>query len=283
MPFTNYHSHTHFSDGVMQPETYVAAAIVQQMPQYGFSDHAPIDIKCDWDIPKERLDEYLNKINQLKQLHQNEIEILCSLEVDYIPKVITPADFRNRLDYCVSSVHFGAQMSDGNYWAIDGPTKGWDKGLNELFDGNVQKGVSSYFELTQQLLHEDAPDILGHMDKVKMHNKNKFVFSEEDEWYKKLLIDTLHLIKEKNVIVEINTRGKYKKISDVYPSSWVWKELYKLNIPIVINSDCHHPREITRGFTWVAKGLLDIGYKEMMYFQDGAFVPKPFNEKGLIL
>ena len=283
MAWTNYHSHTSFSDGKGTPEEFLEAAIAQNAFQYGFSDHAPVDFECVWCIPKDQLAVYYEKVDALKISYQDKIMVYKSLEIDYIPDEITPSDFSKDLDYCVGSVHFGQKLADGTYWVIDGPCNEFDLGVNEFYDGNVQKAVEQYFALNQKMLLEDPPNILGHFDKIKMHNKYRFYFSEDDAWYKDCIMQTLEIAKKQNVIVEINTRGRYKKIADYYPSQWVWKEMKNLDIPIVINSDCHHPKEITKEFGLVAEELLTIGFKELMVFENGQFVPKPFDVNGILI
>jgi len=283
MAWTNFHSHTNFSDGKLTLEEYVLAAIEQNVFQYGFSDHAPVKFESDWCMPIAKLSTYYETIEQLKKQYKGKLDIFKSLEVDYVPGAITPSDFKNDLDYCVGSVHYGQMLDDGTYWVIDGPSREFDIGLNELYDGNIRLAVEQYFALNQKMLQEDPPDILGHFDKVKMHNKNRFYFSENDKWYKDAIVATLEVAKKQGIIVEINTRGRYKKIADYYPSQWVWREIKERNIPIVINSDCHHPREITKEFDLVAEELLEIGFKELMVFENGQFVPKPFDVNGILI
>ena len=113
--------------------------------------------------------------------------------------------------------------------------------------------------------------IVGHFDKIKMHNRDRY-FLEEDKWYRDLLMETLTLIKEKSMIVEINTRGIYKKRStDFYPSTWVLPIMREMNIPVVISSDAHHPSELTLCFKEAEDALKAAGYKETICFKDGVF------------
>ncbi len=274
MPKTNYHSHTKFSDGKGSPEEYVQQAIALGMEQYGFSDHAPLPFECDWCTPKDQLENYFTEVKRLKEKYQGQIEILCSLEIDYVPEIIGPANFADSLDYTVGSVHYGTVLDDGTLWELDAPLNKFELGLNQIAKGDIKKAVKIYFDLNKRMLQENPPDILGHMDKIKMHNKNKALFSEEESWYKNEIIEVLEIAADKEIIVEINTRGHYKKIKDYYPSQWVWKELKRLKNKIVINSDCHHPSEINKGFDFVAREIKHIGIKELMVWEAGSFKAK---------
>ena len=49
------------------------------------------------------------------------------------------------------------------------------------------------------------PNIVGHFDKVKMHNKDRY-FKEDETWYRDLVIQTIDLMKEEDLICEVNAR-----------------------------------------------------------------------------
>ena len=100
------------------------------------------------------------------------------------------------------------------------------------------------------MIDKDCPDIIGHMDKIKMHNTVKPYFNEEDEWYRKQVQETLDLIAEKGCIMEVSSRGLYKHDPPLlYPDAWVVKQAYLRKIPVMLNSDAHHPDEIDYYFT----------------------------------
>lgn len=119
------------------------------------------------------------------------------------------------------------------------------------------------------MIETQSFDILGHFDKIKMHNADRF-FSDEDKWYCDLLDETLELIKNKNLIVEINTRGIYKKRSNkLFPDGYALKKVKKLGLPIIISSDAHKPDEINSLFAFTVDYLQKLGFKEMMSFIEG--------------
>ncbi|MEO1655593.1 MAG: histidinol phosphatase, partial [Bacteroidota bacterium] len=112
----------------------------------------------------------------------------------------------------------------------------------------------------------------------------KDLFAEEEKWYQKEVIKTLHRIARAGSILEVNTRGIYKKkSSDPYPSPWILAHAKELNIPVVLNSDAHHPSEITQSFAETADLLKDIGFKELMVLVQGHWESRPFNAQGIDL
>ncbi len=85
MPWTNYHSHTHFCDGIMGPEAYAAEAFAQGLWAYGFSSHAPLPYPASWGMQPESLPMYLAQIARLQADYRGKLQLYAGLEVDYVP------------------------------------------------------------------------------------------------------------------------------------------------------------------------------------------------------
>jgi histidinol-phosphatase (PHP family) len=114
------------------------------------------------------------------------------------------------------------------------------------------------------MLTTSRMDVIGHLDKIKMHNNGRF-FSESEPWYSGLVSETLDLVRQTGTIVEVNTRGLYKKRSDsLFPGPSVLKKIHEMNIPVIISSDAHKPREISLLFSETADLLFEIGFREVM-------------------
>lgn len=287
MSWTNYHSHCKFCDGTDQPYVYAEAAVDAGLVAYGFSSHAPTPFQNPWAMDVDNLRSYVREIKQLRDAWKNHIQIYCGLEVDYVPGVMGPKSLfiRNaELDYTIGSIHFVDAFKDGRSWEIDGTSKLFEEGLDAIFNGNVKQAVSRYFELTRQMVLEECPDIIGHIDKIKMQNTGNKYFSESEEWYKDEVIVTLDLIQHSKAIVEVNTRGIYKKkTTETYPSEWMLKEILKRNIPVTISSDAHHPSEITSEFEFAADLLKSIGFEYVYNLFDGKWRPFRYSKNGLAL
>lgn len=286
MTWNNYHSHTNFCDGTDVPEVYVKAAIAQGMKVYGFSSHAPIPFyECKWAMNIESLEEYTLEIARLKQKYEGRIEILLGLEVDYVPDRMGPtAHFLQTagLDYSIGSVHFVDGFGTDKGWEIDGPGDIFKKGLHEIFGGDIRKAVTRYFELTRMMLDEDCPYVVGHLDKIKMQNSREHFFHETDQWYRDELRSTLEAIADSGAILEVNTRGIYKKKSqELYPGTWALEQALALDIPVMVNSDAHHPSEIVAEFEAAATILNTVGYKECMILADGEWQEVGISPAGM--
>jgi histidinol-phosphatase (PHP family) len=194
--------------------------------------------------------------------------LLLGLEVDYIPNVTSPfAFYRSNypLDYLIGSVHLVKNENSENLWFIDGPEISiYDQGLADVFAGDAIAGVTAYYRQIQEMVKNEKPDIIGHLDKIKMYNRGRY-FSESDSWYVSLVDETLAMIKEAGCVVEVNTRGIYKKRSDtLFPGPEILKKIHDLNIPITITSDAHKPAEISNYFAEARAMLMEIGFKNQV-------------------
>lgn len=270
----NLHTHSIFSDGKSSPEEVVLEAINQGLKVLGFSDHSPVPFENSFAIKNDNVQNYISTIKSLKEKYKDQIDIYCSMEMDFIPGIVK--DFKKTqkelgLDYMIGSVHLVGNDVD-RLWFIDGSkVETYDEGLFNYYGGDIKKGVKTFFYQYNEMIETEEFDIVGHFDKIKMHNRDRY-FLEEDKWYRDLLMETLTLIKEKSLIVEINTRGIYKKrSSDFYPSTWILPIMREMNVPVVISSDAHHPSELTLCFKEAEEALKAVGYKETMCFKNGTF------------
>jgi len=283
----NYHAHCHYCDGKYAPEAYLKEAIRQGFVAYGFSSHAPLPFENEWSMRLDQVQNYLDEIGELQQKYGASLQIYKGMEVDFIPHVISPqADFIQNLnlDYTIGSIHFVNSFSDGRLWEIDGSYKTFQKGLHTIFDNDITAVIHRYFELTRQMLLEAQPDILGHLDKIKIQHPNRKFYEPSNVFYRKEVEKTLEVIKETGVIVEVNTRGVYKKWSiEPYPSYWILERLYQMDIPIMLNSDAHHPREIAEGFSETMKMLYEIGFRELQVLWDNEWEAFPFTPHEILL
>lgn len=282
--WTNYHSHTIYSDGSHSPEHYIASAIEKGMFAYGFSGHAPVPFTTDWTIKPEILADYFQQIDRLKAKYAGEIRVHKSLEVDFIPGNPMCWDSTLKtfeLDYVIGSIHFVGQFGDGSAWNIDYNQEFFDKGLHEIFGGDVKQAVKKFFELSNYMVEEMRPDIIGHLDKMKMFCASSL--DENETWYRDCVFSLLSLLQESGTIIEINTRGVYKgSMHEFYPSNWILAEIQRMGLPVTISSDSHHPSELINGFDSAAELLSQLGFKTLSVLTENGWEQKPFTlENGI--
>lgn len=287
MAWVNYHSHSVFSDGIDEPGAFVNEALKQNMSALGFSSHAPIPVNPKWTMKHENLESYVLEIKKLAEEYSDKIQVYCGLEVDFIePMHNEIMNFINKvkLDYIIGSIHYLGFFPDGESWNIDGSIQEFDKGYNEIIKADSAMLVSSFYENTRKMISVMKPDVVGHIDKIKLHNNDNSYFDESDKHYVNEILKTLELIKKNNTVVEVNTRGLYRhKNNQLYPSPWILNEIHKMDIPVTISSDCHKHSEITMGFDEAVRILEDIGFKSIRVLYNNKWIDAGFNSYGVCL
>jgi histidinol-phosphatase (PHP family) len=278
--WTNYHTHSSFCDGKSELSDLLSTAKQLQINSLGFSSHAPLPFDCKWCIKADRLDEYLSAIDQVDSTEG--IEVYKGLEVDFIPDVINVRSFKAKLDYTIGSIHFVEHFENGTGWEVDGSHSFFLEGLDKIFNNNIKDAVVRYFELTREMIRTSPPDIIGHVDKIKIQNIDDKFFTERDQWYKDEVKKTIAEIEKSDCIVEVNTRGVYQKRSaTTYPSPWILELIHQKNIRITLSSDAHHHNDLTGYFPEAARQLFQTGFRTLSVLRDGVWQQARFNEHGI--
>jgi histidinol-phosphatase (PHP family) len=260
MLLTNYHSHCNFCDGAEDAEKYVMEAIRQGFTSYGFSSHIPLrDVDTSWNMRRERLEEYITLISGLKEKYAGQIALFCAFETDFRLSIHLRGELMAKypqVDYTVGSVHYVGFFDDGRPWEVDGSRALFEKGLAEIFGGDIRAVLRAYFDQTCEMILEEKPDILGHADKIKMHG----FFDTGDAYFRSRMHEVLELLRQAGTIMEINTRGVYKGYTDdFYPGISFVKEAARMGIRLQVNSDAHTLGELSAGYDQAYSLLSEIG------------------------
>lgn len=270
-----YHTHSVFCDGEMTPEDYVLSAIRKGFKAIGISSHAPVSFSTDWTMKPGRLNEYIDTISMLKEKYRGRIQVYTGLETDYYPG---GRDYRQYpgLDYTVGSVHFIYHESANRYLSFDGTLEEFQEMNDTLFDGNTRALVEGYYRLLIQMIRLRPPEILGHLDVLKKNNAGSRFFDETETWYRKIVTETLDAIREREIIVEVNTGGISRGYTaEMYPSDWILALMRERNIPVVLSSDAHHPDTIDAFYPEALKKMKDMGYVTQRILMDDRWQDVP--------
>ncbi len=276
MPDYNLHQHTLFSDGKSEPAAYAAKAVELGFSAIGFTEHSPLPFPTPFSLKMENINEYIRVTEQLKEKYSGRLEIYRGLEMDFVPEMSEDFSFWRKItqaDYLIGSVHLVKPENTDKLWFTDGPDRNvYDKGIEELFGGDVKKAVTRFFTQTIEMIETQDFEVIGHFDKIKMHNQNRF-FREDEKWYQDLIDKVIGLIKQKGIIAEINTRGLYKKRSDsLFPDGITLKKVKENNIPVMISSDAHQPDELNAMFDVAEQKLKEYGFKTVMKLKNGEWI-----------
>lgn len=263
----NLHTHTPWCDGRSTLDEMVIGAIERGLSVLGFSPHAPVGFKTDWSIlDLDQTYAYCSEFLKLKEKYIDEIKIISGLEADYIPDRTYDFNMLREkfgFQYIIGSIHMVKRGHD--LWFIDGPRDGYLEGLRRIFNNDIKKAAEAFYNQSVQMVRMQNPDIIGHLDKIVMHNNYDF-FNPEEDWHLELLDSLLYEVKQSKCMVEINTRGLYTgKYNDFYPGAYLFKRLKDLQIPVLINSDAHHVDDLTAHYKQALTKLVAIGIEKLHY------------------
>lgn len=273
---TNYHTHTVFCDGQFEPVCYADEAIRQGMSSLGFSAHAPVSFPTGWTINPERLGVYHSEIHRLKREYAGRLDIHCGLEADFFSDILPEVQALYSgysWDYIIGSVHFIGVRPNGQRWCIDGSHEEFLNGWRELMDCDPLRPIEQYFEITREMVRRMKPDIIGHVDKIKIQHRPDCIAPDTHPFFHRQLMATLEEIAATDCIVEVSTRGIQKgHTPDYFPGRRAVAEMQKMGIPVTISSDAHTPSALTFGYDRAETMLRECGYRSVMMLKDGRWV-----------
>jgi len=176
-------------------------------------------------------------------------------------------------DYTIGSIHYIGVRPNGQRWSIDGPHEEFLDGWRELTDCDPLQPIRQYFEATREMVRVMKPDIIGHMDKIKIQHRPDCMVPDTHPFFREQLMATLEEIAATDCIVEISTRGILKEQTfDYFPGRWAIAEMYKMNIPVTISSDAHAPGSLGFGFEQARTMLRETGYATVMMLKNGQWI-----------
>jgi len=246
MKKVNYHTHTTGSDGKLKPEDWIKIAIKKKFDILGITDHYhfPAGFR-DWGNDYYS-DGHYNELNKLKKKYKGKIKILVNVEFDWLKdykKWIKEEATKRKYDLRFISVHF-----------IDDGDKGTPIDYNEesfqnliKYHEGIKNLVKYYYGELRKAIKMGCFDVVGHLDIIKIWNKNKKYFSGNESWYKREIQKTLKLIKKKNMKIDMNTAGFRKPCAEQYPSKEILEEAKKMKISFLIGTDAHKIEELEAG------------------------------------
>lgn len=259
MKFDFHTHHDRCNHAVGKIEDYIQSAIDKNLDIIGISDHSPFFYHEDnhpypqISMSKSGFEQYVEEVIQLKKKYHEKIEVLLGVESDFFPEYSTI--YKNvfskyPFDYIIGSVH----MSNG----LDiFSKKRWENLDEEKY--RIEKEI--YYDLIQQSARSGMFDILGHIDAMKGF------FPDFSDIQTPVLDDTLKLIAECDIAIEVNTSGKTKECGGWYPSNDILERILFYGGKVTFGSDAHTPLRVAEDWYEVQTFLKEIGYKEWAIFR----------------
>lgn len=243
----DYHIHTNFSDGKNSHKDYIEKAKSLNLREIGFSDHICLNFP-KWSMKQKDADIANKEIINLKK--ENNLKIKYGFECDYLlgkEKEIEIFLKRYPIDYVIGSVHYI------NNWNFD-----TDKQKFKEID--INQFYINYFNLIKKAAKSGLFDIIGHIDLAKKFN----YFPTFD--LKDIYRQTAQVLKDSDIVFELNTSGIDKECKEFYPSDEFLQILCDYKVPVTLGSDSHKVENLNRYFNIAIAKLKDIGFNQLALF-----------------
>ncbi|GAB6181879.1 histidinol-phosphatase [Desulfotomaculum defluvii] len=254
----DYHIHTfRCGHAVGTVAEYVAEARRKGFLEFGFSEHLPLywipaeQREPDFALSDEELPIYIAEVQQVRK-DNPDLSIKLGIEADFIPGYEQELKQILRLlplDYVLGSVHFL------DSWAFDDPGK-----IEEYNKYDIHDLYQLYFQYVQLAASSGLFDIISHPDLIK-----KFGFRPNNS-IENLYRQTIEVIKENNLCVDVNAAGWRYPCAELYPSPDFLKLCFEYDIPITLGSDAHKPEQVGEGLDRAIMILKEIGYRQVATF-----------------
>jgi histidinol-phosphatase (PHP family) len=259
MKFDFHTHHDRCGHAVGKIEDYIKQAIEYGMDMIGISDHSPFFGSDDEQpqpataMAKREFSNYVQEVLRLKDQYHGRIEVLLGVESDFFPEhaeIYREVYRQYPLDYIIGSVHVsnGISIFRKSRW----------EGLTEQ-DKVQEKEI--YNELIQQSARSGMFDILGHIDAIKTN------YPEYSSIPTDVVDQTLKVISECDVAIEVNTSGRIKKCAEWHPTLEILERAHFHGVKVTFGSDSHKPERVGDEWEIVRSKLKEIGYKEWAIFR----------------
>ncbi|UJF32154.1 histidinol-phosphatase [Paenibacillus hexagrammi] len=239
---------------------YIEAAIKGGLSVIGISDHSPYfgspleHAQPQIAMAKSEFPRYVEEVLALKQEYAGKIDVLLGVESDFFPEhieIYKQEYAKYPFDYIIGSVHLsgGVSIFNRNRW----------KGLS-----NPEKVVhkEEYYRLIQESARTGLFQILGHIDAMK-----GFYPAFSDIPTPKV-DETLQVISDCGVAIEINTSGKTKDVGGWYPSDEILERALHYGVEVTFGSDSHVPSRVGDEWDQVRARLKEIGFTHWVYYKE---------------
>ncbi|MGL4624121.1 MAG: histidinol-phosphatase [Culicoidibacterales bacterium] len=232
----NFHTHTkRCKHAFGEDEQYVQAAIAHGIIRLGFSDHAPFP-DGRWSFSRmsyQQLPGYCQSIRQLAEKYREQIEIELGLEIEYDSSQLhyySQLLEQEQLDYLLLAQHYFIDMDDQEH---------------SSFQITRARDLELYAYTLIEAMETGIFAFVAHPD--VMFNS----YPAWDHTCEKVSRAILQAAQDLQLPLELNANGirkGYREFADgerhPYPHPSFWELAQQYDVPVIINSDCHHYDEM---------------------------------------
>ncbi len=248
--FSDYHSHPQghriqaYTQELLRP--WVESARAKGLTDIAFTDHDRYHEGVDFD--------------EIDKLCANnpDLKIRAGIELDNDPE--TSAAGRNwveknwdRLDFVLGSVHY-----------LERPDQMFDSvpaGAEQFAGREVDELYAEYFRRIREIAESGLVDCLSHLDLIKIHGHRPISPIED------LVAETLDLVAERGLTIELSTAGWRKPVNELYPSDEIIGLAVKRGIGFTTASDAHSHVQLGENYERLTQKMIALGIETVRVFE----------------
>jgi histidinol-phosphatase (PHP family) len=260
-------------------EDYVQAALAAGLSAYGPSSHAPVPWANTYSMQLADVPAYVAETRRLQEEYTGQIEVYLGLELDFRPDLYSFYQrhiFPHGFDYFIGSLHLLKALDD-QPWSFEDTHASFERGLRELYDGDIRRLLEDYFGLLRQVVEWPEVAVVGHLDRVKVYNHGEPYYAEQAPWYVDLVESTLEAIARSGKILELNTAGWRKANPSPNPDPWVVRRCAERGIAMCITPDAHRVEQIAFRYAEAVDLMQWAGHRHVSVLQRGQWTPIPLD------
>lgn len=195
-----------------------------------------------------------DEVAKMQERHP-EIKIRAGIEMDNDPETSEDGhkwvrDNYEKLDFVLGSVHFVYDFPFDHPHHI----KEYEKyDINDLYH--------EYYRNIRKIASSGLVDSMAHLDLIKIFN----FFPSED--MTEVYDETLSLIKEKDLSIEISTAGLRKPIGKIYPSPEIVQMAKAKGISFTIAGDAHTAQDLSHNYDKLEVFLKEMDITEVAVYE----------------
>ncbi|KAF6234561.1 hypothetical protein HO173_007186 [Letharia columbiana] len=278
MPFS-HHSHSGQFCGHAENtlEEVVQTAISKQMDLYALTEHMPRE---EEDLYPEEItsshtaatlakqfDDYFHEAQRLQKAYAPAIKLLIGMEVDWIRptslEVIQGLLSKYPCDLFIGSVHHVHNTP------IDYDRKMYIE-ARERSGGTDEKLAEDYFDLQYEMLKALEPPVVGHFDLIRLLSDDpEASFVQWTGVWQKILRN-LDFIIDYGGLVELNSAGLRKGMSEPYPKAEICKKFFARGGAFTLSDDSHGIKQVGTNYGRCLSFAEKTGITSVHFLEKGA-------------
>ncbi len=237
----NMHIHSSYSwDSKLNLDT-IAHILVENHISYGaITDHVEFDREDVLSVIK-RLNIRNEEINHINQLYQGKLILLKAVEISephWYPDEVKELEKVEDLDFIMGSIHSIPRNAESKYERED--------------------VYYRYYKEVIKMIQANQIDVVGHLDYINRYYGKDYSFYRQ-------LSDIFSLLKEYDMILEMNTSAERRCHLNTFPSLEKLVRYKLIKNEIVLGTDAHRENELVSNLEQAELITKELGFQPVIY------------------